>query len=768
MPEVQMDKLELLEAMLSRYTPPDRAASILGDLLETARFKGRLWFWISFTRILCSLAWRVPVAWLGAYAFGVSVIALMMTHDPLWLSADFKNINPSGPISIPALLIVTTPGMALWFVAPYAALRFGLRDRFSQLAGALFTLTTLTLVFGRHSAALVIGASLLVAAVIAALCLRDWRKPVIGLSLAVGTALGGFAGLATLTQIAVDTHPDWSYNRHWLAVRIGLTLSFVILAATCSLMHSLLHRTLRQFVTVAIVSTILSSASFAWAANTDDVFAVADVHPSPFRREPEMRGGKLIGDRYTSRDVPMLNLISAAYGIEPKYIIGGPSWLEWDRFDIFAKATPTASPSDVQDMLRGLLVDRFKLATHTDSKPQPAFILTVGKGKLQLKKGSGDTGCTGKQLDAAVGLVEETCHNITMEVFAQATRQMAGAYVTSGVVDSTGLKGTWDIDIKWTAKAMLAKAGADGITFFDALNKQLGLQLTPGTAPLPVLVVDSVNETPTPNVPDLPKLMPPPPVPEFEVSIIKPSKSDTKMDGDLSGGQMKFQGATLDVLIRAAWDLPDSGPMLQGAPKRLTEDHYDVLAKAPREPGAPELDQDDLRPMLQKLLAERFHLATHSEQQTMDAYNLVAANPKLKKSDPTTRTRCFQGPGADGKDPRIDTPILNRLLTCRNITMAQFAGQIQGLAPGYIKTPVLDATGIEGAYDFTLSYSGAGKLKQSAGSPEQSATGVAADPSGAISFFDALSNELGLKLEKVKRPVPVLVIDHVDEKPTDN
>ena len=57
-----MDRLELLEGALSRHTPPDRAASILGDLLETAQTKGRLWFWMSFTRILCSLAWRVPAA----------------------------------------------------------------------------------------------------------------------------------------------------------------------------------------------------------------------------------------------------------------------------------------------------------------------------------------------------------------------------------------------------------------------------------------------------------------------------------------------------------------------------------------------------------------------------------------------------------------------------------------------------------------------------------------------------------------------------------
>jgi uncharacterized protein (TIGR03435 family) len=180
------------------------------------------------------------------------------------------------------------------------------------------------------------------------------------------------------------------------------------------------------------------------------------------------------------------------------------------------------------------------------------------------------------------------------------------------------------------------------------------------------------------------------------------------------------------------------------------------------------MDEDDLRPMVRKLLADRFKLVTHMEDQPLDAYNLVAVNPKLEKADSTTRARCGQGIGKDGKDPRVTNPVLNRLLTCQGITMAMFAGQIQTLASGYIKTPVVDATGIDGAYDFTLSYSGSNKLIAGGDGPEGASSGGASDPSGGISFFDALNKQLGLKLEKVKRPVPVLVIDHVDEKPTEN
>jgi len=95
----------------------------------------------------------------------------------------------------------------------------------------------------------------------------------------------------------------------------------------------------------------------------------------------------------------------------------------------------------------------------------------------------------------------------------------------------------------------------------------------------------------------------------------------------------------------------------------------------------------------------------------------------------------------------------------------------------------VDDTGLEGGYDFTLSFSAAGLLQsggpgrggEQAGpaapaAPNAPAGGVAgaSDPNGALSLFDAMNKQLGLKLEMQKRPMPVLVIDHVEEKPTDN
>jgi uncharacterized protein (TIGR03435 family) len=108
------------------------------------------------------------------------------------------------------------------------------------------------------------------------------------------------------------------------------------------------------------------------------------------------------------------------------------------------------------------------------------------------------------------------------------------------------------------------------------------------------------------------------------------------------------------------------------------------------------------------------------------------------------------------------------------MTMAQFADLLPNIATGYLYGyPVLDRTGIEGAWDFTFYFSPAGmvngggrgivRLGDGGGSP-----GEASDPSGGLSLSDALTKLLGLKLEMQKRSMPVLVIDRAEQKPAEN
>ena len=89
---------------------------------------------------------------------------------------------------------------------------------------------------------------------------------------------------------------------------------------------------------------------------------------------------------------------------------------------------------------------------------------------------------------------------------------------------------------------------------------------------------------------------------------------------------------------------------------------------------------------------DRFKLAAHLEDRSIDGYELAAARPKLKKANPANRPSCKEGPGDDGKDPRLTNPFATRLITCRNMTLTQFAEQLNGFFPG--APPMTDATGI--------------------------------------------------------------------------
>jgi uncharacterized protein (TIGR03435 family) len=140
----------------------------------------------------------------------------------------------------------------------------------------------------------------------------------------------------------------------------------------------------------------------------------------------------------------------------------------------------------------------------------------------------------------------------------------------------------------------------------------------------------------------------------------------------------------------------------------------------------------------------------------MDAYTLVATKPKLTKADPANRTGCTR------QNQPMQGRVLPVRLACQNMTMAQFAEQIQAYDFD-INYPVLDDTGITGAWDFTIDFDAMAKY----GSVPISPDGDDSDPSGSVPFVKAVE-KLGLKLEVHKRPEPVLVIDHIEEKPTEN
>jgi uncharacterized protein (TIGR03435 family) len=477
----------------------------------------------------------------------------------------------------------------------------------------------------------------------------------------------------------------------------------------------------------------------------------------------------------------MLDLIRMAYNVDPERVSGGPTWLEWDRFDVFAKAPERSNAEGRRQMLQSLLTERFGLKTHEGTAPLPAWALTAKKGQLKESDGEGDSGC--KFIPPAGGgpqpgggpiqipMLTYVCKNLTMAAFAQQLMNAPAAQGYFGsrlVVDQTELKGTYDLTLQYTPKIPAGiQVQGEQVSLLAAVEK-VGLKLDMATAPMPTIVVDSVDRKPTPNSAEAMKSFPPLPT-EFEVASLKPSAPDARGgQPDIKNGRLYLPGFPLQTLILVAWDL-NGTEFLVNAPKWLGEDRYDILAKAPEGVAIGDLapnrnsvpvNIDALRPMLRALLKERFQIEARMEERPTDAYTLTANKPKLKKSDPAARTRWFEGTNTNSKNANA---ALGRLVTCENVTMAQFAEMLPMIAPGYLRTNVVDATGLEGGYDFTFSFSPQGAIQAARAQVDGDSDTVT-----GLSLFDALNKHLGLKLETVKRPVPVLVIDKIERKPLEN
>jgi uncharacterized protein (TIGR03435 family) len=529
----------------------------------------------------------------------------------------------------------------------------------------------------------------------------------------------------------------------------------------------------RACVVSAAIFFLVAEAS---AQPTDHpAFEAADVHVSPHKLNPGMTGGFVRAGRYEVRSATMLDLISNAYGVDAEKILGGPAWLDSDRFDITAKAAASTSNETAKLMLRSLLSDRFKLDVRNEERPVDVYVLTVVKGPAKMKQAdaAGPAGSCQRQpqpppAPGAAGVIAISCHNMTMDGFADGLRDVAGpGYIVNDVVNLTGLTGGWDFDLQWTPRGQLGLAGSEGAIF--AAIERVGLKLDLVKRPLPVIVVASANQRPTDNRPDVAKVLPVAPS-EFEVADIKPSApGTTQRRGNFQpGGRLDLQGFTMRDLVALAWEVPDV--MVAPAPKWMETDRFDIVARAPRDVvvTGPVIDVDTLRTMLRTLLADRFKLVTHTEEQPVQVYVLSLPRPqhKLKKGDPSVRSACR--PATAGPDIKVLSLGIGR--SCQNITLSQLAERLPSFAPGYIDRPVVDATGLEGGWDFTMAWTGRGALEsaRTPAGPQANGQPSTATPDGSMTLFEAVDKQLGLKLELQKRPMPVLVIDHAEQKPTEN
>jgi uncharacterized protein (TIGR03435 family) len=399
-----------------------------------------------------------------------------------------------------------------------------------------------------------------------------------------------------------------------------------------------------------------------------------------------------------------------------------------------------------------------------------------GGAKLKAVGGSGDSGCQSVRQTAAadsgsVPNIKVQCRNMTPAAIAVSLRQMAGGYLDHDVIDSTGLDGVYDFDLEWTDRPLLALHRDDGITLFTAVQKQLGLKLEVQSVSAPSFVIEKVNRRPSPNPVDIEASLATA-TSRFEAASIKladPAKSF--MGVSYTGGAQVHAGGTLRQLMAMALQIPPdvAADTVIGLPKSADDVRWDIVAKMPETgEGASRLVQGQRQPppfsviveMLRGLLVDSFEMRTHIENREVTVYVLTLAGKKSKmtRADMAERSLCKP----DNAPRPASTPM--KVMSCKNTTMEEFAVRLPQWAGLYIDHPIVDGTGLQGGWDFVLGWTPKTMMPAVPLSGTNTAPGETAAPSG-ITVFEATKQELGLALVKQKRSVPVIAVDHVEERP---
>jgi uncharacterized protein (TIGR03435 family) len=514
----------------------------------------------------------------------------------------------------------------------------------------------------------------------------------------------------------------------------------------------------RQRLAIALTVLLRSSAAVGQQAKPVPVFENADVHVTR-PGSPTLGLGRFRpGARFEADGFTMLDLLEKAYGVGDRdWIVGGPAWIGIDKFDIVANIPAGVTAKAMQPMLQALLADRFKLVVHTDSRPMLVYVLVAGKRLLIKEAGGGESqGNAGGRNEMTM-----TCGNMGMEQFVRELYDSAYYdYFDHPLFDKTGLTGKYDFTLHWTPHARMGVRNADGqptgTSVFDAVDKQLGLKVEMREEPVPVIVIDHVNRTPTANAPGVTAALNAPILTEFEVAEVRAHKPETPFKFATYETEADILGLNLRNLISVAYDI--RGEELASEPKWIDTEAFDVIAKAPRR-----VPWENMQLMFQNLLSQRFKLAFHKEDRPITVYALTVGKPKakLKDADPANRSDCKKTFG-DG----------TVTLTCRNTSMAKLAEKAREALWGVdnVSLPVADLTGLTGGFDFAVTWAPSARANPAGrGGDTSQAAGLAeaSTPTGDLTFFEALEKQLGLKLQQQKHPMPVMVIDHV-ERPSEN
>lgn len=259
---------------------------------------------------------------------------------------------------------------------------------------------------------------------------------------------------------------------------------------------------------MAGVVAVAGADARAQSAAAGPVFEVAAIRRNT-SSSPAGAGSRMQpGGNYTATNLTLQRLIAIAYEVPADRVLGGPDWVDDDRYDIAARADGNPGAPDVAPLVRTLLRDRFGLVVREEMREYPVYALVKARpdGSLGPRLWASESDCTGRRTlsGAPTDLsVRPVCRaplivekdigmfvggDVPMSMLAQVLTFSAGR----PVVDQTGESGRFDISLEWASRPDVG----DGVQIFTAVQEQLGLKLEPSTAPIPVLVIDRI-EMPT-------------------------------------------------------------------------------------------------------------------------------------------------------------------------------------------------------------------------------------------------------------------------------
>lgn len=271
---------------------------------------------------------------------------------------------------------------------------------------------------------------------------------------------------------------------------------------------------------VGAMASVAVAGSVHAASQSRVALPVFEVASVKVNRSGSMErfGGFQPGGRFVAVNVPLRQVIAWAYGdsfsVPDQQVLGGPSWVDADRFDIDARAGGDPTRAEMQLMLLALLTDRFQLTSHEETRQLPVYALVStrddGPTGPQLRPASGED-CVVAGTPVPAGSSLRPCGSVGFvggRGFARgATMDAIARYLVPAVgrivLNRTSVPGSFSFDLEF-APAVLGPSpntgepAPDRPSIFTALQEQLGLKLEALNAPVSVLVIERVDR-PEPN-----------------------------------------------------------------------------------------------------------------------------------------------------------------------------------------------------------------------------------------------------------------------------